>query len=121
MIDRRTALAGVAAMFGAGLFAPIARATQATTGVRTTVISEGAPSVPVVARQPRPIDQPAAGDRDVVQPLAPDQRVAPVRVAEILIVAVGGVDRRGGVVAAGRHPFERHVGREDRGAGIEGA
>ncbi|PVX28429.1 gluconate 2-dehydrogenase subunit 3 family protein [Sphingomonas pokkalii] len=44
MIDRRTALAGVAAMFGAGLFAPIARAAQVTA---PELISEGPPSVAV--------------------------------------------------------------------------
>jgi len=33
MIDRRTALAGVAAMFGAGLYAPLARAMSGETGL----------------------------------------------------------------------------------------
>ncbi|WP_448665096.1 gluconate 2-dehydrogenase subunit 3 family protein [Sphingomonas sp. CJ20] len=44
MIDRRTALAGVVAMFGAGVFAPIARAAQASAA---PAISEGPPSVAV--------------------------------------------------------------------------
>ncbi|MBO9623344.1 MAG: gluconate 2-dehydrogenase subunit 3 family protein [Sphingomonas sp.] len=44
MIDRRTALGGVAAMFGATLFAPIARAAQAS---KIPVISDGPPSVAV--------------------------------------------------------------------------
>lgn len=44
MIDRRTALAGLVGMFGAAVFAPIARAAQAK-GI--PVISEGPPSVAV--------------------------------------------------------------------------
>ncbi|TGX56237.1 gluconate 2-dehydrogenase subunit 3 family protein [Sphingomonas gei] len=44
MIDRRTALAGVVGMFGAGLFAPIARAAQAS---KIPVISDGPPSAAV--------------------------------------------------------------------------
>ncbi len=50
MIDRRTALAGVVAMFGAQIFAPIARAAGVA-GVAGTkgipVISEGPPSIQV--------------------------------------------------------------------------
>jgi hypothetical protein len=42
-IDRRDALAGMAAMFGASLFAPIARAAAA----QVTPISSGPPSSPV--------------------------------------------------------------------------
>lgn len=42
-LDRRDALAGMAAMFGSALFAPIARAAAA----QMTPISEGAPSVAV--------------------------------------------------------------------------
>ena len=50
MIDRRDALAGMAAMFGAGLFAPIARAA----GVAVPpVISDGPPSSPVFTAQQR--------------------------------------------------------------------
>jgi hypothetical protein len=50
MIDRRDALAGMAAMFGAGLFAPIARAA----GVAVApVISDGPPSTPVFTAQQR--------------------------------------------------------------------
>jgi hypothetical protein len=49
MIDRRTALAGVAGMFGAALYAPIARAAglaqQPAGGIPP--ISEGPPSAPV--------------------------------------------------------------------------
>jgi len=49
MIDRRTALAGVAGMFGAALYAPIARAAglvqQPAAGIPP--ISEGPPSAPV--------------------------------------------------------------------------
>jgi gluconate 2-dehydrogenase gamma chain len=51
MIDRRTALAGVVAMFGTALYAPIARAAGvaqapgAAAGI--PVISEGPPSVAV--------------------------------------------------------------------------
>ncbi|MHA6720638.1 gluconate 2-dehydrogenase subunit 3 family protein [Sphingomonas sp. RS6] len=41
MIDRRQALAGVIAMFGAGVFAPIARAAQTTA---IPLISDGPPS-----------------------------------------------------------------------------
>lgn len=47
MIDRRTALAGVAAMFGAGLFAPIARAAGAAQASKAPVISVGPPSTAV--------------------------------------------------------------------------
>ncbi len=47
MIDRRTALAGVVGMFGAGLFAPIARAAGAPQGANIPAISEGPPSVAV--------------------------------------------------------------------------
>ncbi|WNO52651.1 gluconate 2-dehydrogenase subunit 3 family protein [Stakelama saccharophila] len=47
MIDRRTALAGVVSMFGAGLFAPIARAAGAAKASRIPVISEGPPSIAV--------------------------------------------------------------------------
>lgn len=43
IIDRRNALAGIAAMFGAGLFAPIARAA----GVQVTAINTGPPSTAV--------------------------------------------------------------------------
>ncbi|KQN92792.1 transcriptional initiation protein Tat [Sphingomonas sp. Leaf231] len=51
MIDRRHALGGIAAMFGAQLFAPLARAATAsaaaTKGGGVPVISEGPPSVQV--------------------------------------------------------------------------
>ncbi len=47
MIDRRTALAGVAAMFGTSLFAPIARAAAAAQASRVPVISDGPASVAV--------------------------------------------------------------------------
>ncbi|MEZ0496249.1 gluconate 2-dehydrogenase subunit 3 family protein [Sphingomonas sp. IW22] len=47
MIDRRTALAGVVAMFGAGVFAPIARAAGQAQATRMPVISDGPPSVAV--------------------------------------------------------------------------
>lgn len=49
MIDRRTALAGVAAMFGTALYAPLARAAGSQGPVATPVpaISEGPPSVAV--------------------------------------------------------------------------
>lgn len=47
MINRRTALAGVASMFGASLFAPLARAAGAPRGVDIPAISEGPPSVQV--------------------------------------------------------------------------
>jgi len=47
MIDRRTALAGVVAMFGSGLFAPIARAATAAQASKIPVISQGPPSVAV--------------------------------------------------------------------------
>ncbi|GAA0443375.1 MULTISPECIES: gluconate 2-dehydrogenase subunit 3 family protein [Sphingomonas] len=47
MIDRRTALAGVVTMFGAGLFAPIARAAGAAQASRVPVISDGPPSTAV--------------------------------------------------------------------------
>ena len=49
IIDRRDALAGMAAMFGAGLFAPIARAAAAP----MTPISAGPPSVAVFTPQQR--------------------------------------------------------------------
>jgi len=42
-IDRRNALAGMAAMFGAGLFAPIARAA----GAQAASVFDGPPSAPV--------------------------------------------------------------------------
>ncbi|MGN5373778.1 gluconate 2-dehydrogenase subunit 3 family protein [Sphingomonas hankookensis] len=49
MIDRRTALAGVAAMFGTALYAPLARAAGAQGPVAAPVptISDGPPSVAV--------------------------------------------------------------------------
>lgn len=49
MIDRRTALAGVAAMFGTALYAPLARAAGASGPIVTPVptISEGLPSAAV--------------------------------------------------------------------------
>ncbi|GGB41419.1 hypothetical protein GCM10011380_33620 [Sphingomonas metalli] len=49
MIDRRTALAGVTAMFGTSLFAPIARAAglAPAAALAPPVISEGLPSVAV--------------------------------------------------------------------------
>ncbi len=49
MIDRRHALAGITAMFGSALFAPIARAAGAVEQVRggIPIISEGPPSVAV--------------------------------------------------------------------------
>jgi hypothetical protein len=49
IIDRRDALAGMAAMFGASLFAPIARAAAA----QVTPISDGPPSSPVFSAQQR--------------------------------------------------------------------
>lgn len=48
-LDRRDALAGMAAMFGAALFAPIARAAAA----QVTPISDGPPSAPVFTEQQR--------------------------------------------------------------------
>lgn len=50
IIDRRDALAGMAAMFGASLFAPIARATTAEV---PPTISSGPPSSPVFTAQQR--------------------------------------------------------------------
>ena len=47
MINRRTALAGVASMFGASLFAPLARAAGAAPRGDIPIISEGPPSVQV--------------------------------------------------------------------------
>lgn len=49
IIDRRDALAGIAAMFGTALFAPIARAAAA----QVTPISDGPPSTPVFTAQQR--------------------------------------------------------------------
>jgi len=49
MIDRRDALAGMAAMFGAALFAPIARAVAA----QAAAIGDGPPSVTVFSAQQR--------------------------------------------------------------------
>lgn len=49
IIDRRDALAGMVAMFGASLFAPIARAAAA----QMTPISDGPPSTPVFTAQQR--------------------------------------------------------------------
>ncbi|KQN71747.1 transcriptional initiation protein Tat [Sphingomonas sp. Leaf67] len=47
MIDRRTALAGVAAMFGTALYAPLARAVGAQGPVSVPTISDGPPSAAV--------------------------------------------------------------------------
>ncbi len=47
MIDRRHALAGMAALFGAPLFAPIARAAGLAGPATRPVVSEGPPSVQV--------------------------------------------------------------------------
>lgn len=49
MIDRRDALAGMAAMFGSALFAPIARAASA----QLPPISDGAPTSPVFTAEQR--------------------------------------------------------------------
>ncbi|RHW18249.1 gluconate 2-dehydrogenase subunit 3 family protein [Sphingomonas gilva] len=49
MIDRRTALAGIVTMFGATLFAPIARAASA----QATPINDGPPSVGVFTAEQR--------------------------------------------------------------------
>jgi hypothetical protein len=49
IIDRRDALAGIVAMFGASLFAPIARAA----GAQATPISDGPPSSPVFSAEQR--------------------------------------------------------------------
>lgn len=49
MIDRRDALAGMAAMFGAALFAPLARAAAA----QLPPISDGPPSAPVFTAEQR--------------------------------------------------------------------
>lgn len=49
IIDRRDALAGMVAMFGAGIFAPIARAAKG----QATPISLGPPSAPVFTAQQR--------------------------------------------------------------------
>lgn len=48
-LDRRDALAGIAAMFGTALFAPIARAAAA----QMTPISDGPPSAPVFSAEQR--------------------------------------------------------------------
>lgn len=53
MIDRRAALAGVAAMFGSALFAPIARAAGAVQASAVPVISDGPPSVAVFSAAQR--------------------------------------------------------------------
>lgn len=47
IIDRRTAFTGVLAMFGAGVFAPIARAATGTAAAQSATISDGPPSVAV--------------------------------------------------------------------------
>jgi gluconate 2-dehydrogenase gamma chain len=47
VIDRRTALAGMVAMFGAGLYAPIARAAGVAQTAGVPAISEGPPSTAV--------------------------------------------------------------------------
>ena len=47
MIDRRSALAGIAAMFGTSLFAPIARAAGIVPGATPPAISDGPPSAAV--------------------------------------------------------------------------
>lgn len=44
MIDRRKALAGMVGIFGASIFAPIARAAGATQPANIPIISEGPPS-----------------------------------------------------------------------------
>lgn len=53
MINRRTALAGIIAMFGAEIFAPIARAAAPQRGVQIPVIGEGPPSVMVFTPEQR--------------------------------------------------------------------
>lgn len=53
MINRRTALAGIIGMFGADLFAPIARAAAPQRGVQIPVISEGPPSISVFTPEQR--------------------------------------------------------------------
>ncbi len=53
MIDRRSALASVAGMFGAALFAPIARAAGFIPAVIEPPISEGAPTAPVFTAEQR--------------------------------------------------------------------
>ena len=53
MIDRRIALAGMAAMFGTALYAPLARAADAAQAARAPVISDGPPSVAVFTADQR--------------------------------------------------------------------
>ncbi|AHE52469.1 gluconate 2-dehydrogenase subunit 3 family protein [Sphingomonas sanxanigenens] len=53
MIDRRTALAGVVAMFGANLFAPIARAAGVPAPGIPPVIDQGPPSVQIFTAEQR--------------------------------------------------------------------
>ncbi len=52
-MDRRSALAGMVAMFGAQLFAPLARAAGLAPGTAIPVIDEGAPSVQVFTPEQR--------------------------------------------------------------------
>ena len=63
-------------------------------------------------------DAAGAVDADVVQVFAPDQAVAPVIVAEVLIL-LPWLRRAGGIVAAGRRAVRRHVGGKDRCPGVE--
>ena len=66
MIDRRTALAGVAAMFGSGLFAPIARAASPAPKV---------PGIPVISDDPPAVALFTPAQRALVTALS--ERVIP--------------------------------------------
>jgi hypothetical protein len=119
-IDRRDALAGIVAMFGASLFAPIARAAAGD----VTPISAGAPSAPVFTPQQRALmsalservmpttDTPgaiAAGVPEFIEKLRADWAMPQDRVP--IIAGLGAIEARSqadyGVAAATATPEQQ--------------
>ncbi len=90
---------------------------------RLVTSSLGARDVEIALRiapvaQPFAPDQSATEYRDIVQPVAPDEAVAPVVVAVVLVRLPGALGL-GGVVAATRESFRGNGCREYRRAEIE--
>jgi len=106
MIDRRAALAGIATMFGASLFAPLARAAAAD----LVAIADGPPSVPVFSAAQRALltalseriipttDTPGAIAADV--PAYIEKLLADWALPEDATLITAGLDRMNGIAHA---------------------
>ncbi|WP_395337559.1 gluconate 2-dehydrogenase subunit 3 family protein [Novosphingobium sp. BL-8H] len=107
MMDRRNALAGMVAMFGAQIFAPLARAAGLAPAAAIPVIDQGAPSVRVFTPEQRALmtalcervipttDTPgaiAAGVPDYIEKLLADWAVAEDR--EPILSGLAEIDAR---------------------------